>query len=162
MDTVDMCPLTKQLGGRLDYGQPLHRSRRLTLPPLDEQTLTELRQRYDDASDAETRIRYQMLLLSARGQTSTQIAAVVLRSQDTIVRVLKGFLTGGVEAVPRRTAPGRDRTITQAWESDLLLADVQSHFQALTQNPADVLRHSGSLFAPDKDKDITQPETLAA
>jgi transposase len=92
----------------------------ITLPPLDEQTLTELRQRYDDASDAETRIRYQMLLLPARSQTPTQIAAIVLRSQDTVMRVLKRFLTGGVEAVPRRTAPGRDRTITQAWESELL------------------------------------------
>ena len=92
----------------------------ITLPPLDEQTLTELRQRYDDAFDAETRIRYQMLLLEALGQTSTQIAAIVPRSQDTVVRVLKRFLTGGVEAVPRRTAPGRDRTITQAWESERL------------------------------------------
>jgi len=92
----------------------------ITLPPLEEQTLTELHHRYDDASDAETRTRYQMLLLSAKGQTSTQIAAIVLRSQDTVVRVLKRFLTGGLEAVPRRTAPGRDRTITEAWESELL------------------------------------------
>src|SRR5262249_28685904 len=45
---------------------------------------------------------------------------IVLRSQDTVVRVLKRFLAGGVEAVPRRTAPGRNRTITQAWESELL------------------------------------------
>jgi transposase len=92
----------------------------ITLPPLDEQTLTELRQHYDEASDAETRTRYQMLLLAQRGQTSTQIAAIVLRSQDTVVRVLKCFLTGGPVAVPRRTAPGRDRTITQAWENELL------------------------------------------
>jgi hypothetical protein len=78
----------------------------ITLPPLDEQTLTELRQRYDEASDAETRTRYQMLLLAQRGQISTQIAAIVLRSQDTGVRVLKRFLTGGLAAVPRRTAEG--------------------------------------------------------
>ena len=58
----------------------------ITLPPLDEQTLTELRQRYDDAFDAETRIRYQMLLLSARGQTSTQIAAIVLMINLEVVR----------------------------------------------------------------------------
>ena len=32
----------------------------------------------------------------------------------------------------------------------LLLADVESHFQALTQTPSDVLRHIGSPFAPDK------------
>jgi transposase len=61
-----------------------------------------------------------MLLLEAAGQTSTQIAQTVLRSQDTVVRVLKRFLTGGVEAVPRRTAPGRERTVTTAWEAELL------------------------------------------
>ena len=60
----------------------------ITLQPLDEQTLTDLRRRYDETSDAETRTRYQMLLLSAKGQTSTQIARLVLRSQDTVVRVL--------------------------------------------------------------------------
>jgi transposase len=91
----------------------------ITLLPLDEQTLTELRRRYHDTSDAETRTRYQMLLLSAKGQTSTQIAQVVLRSQDTVVRVLKRFLTGGLAAVPRRTSPGRERTVTVAWEVEL-------------------------------------------
>jgi len=43
----------------------------ITLPPLDEPTLAELRQHYDDASNTETRTRYQMLLLAQRGQTST-------------------------------------------------------------------------------------------
>ncbi len=92
----------------------------ITLPPLDEQSLSDLRHRYDEASDAETRTRYQMLLLSAKGQTSTQIARLVLRSQDTVVRVLKRFFTGGLDAVPRRTAPGRDRKVTAAWEAELL------------------------------------------
>ena len=92
----------------------------ITLPQLDELTLTELRRRYKETSDAETRTRYQMLLLSLRGQTSSQIAQMVLRSQDTVVRVLKRFLTGGLDAVPRRTAPGRARTVTVAWEAELL------------------------------------------
>ena len=92
----------------------------ITLPPLDEQSLSDLRHRYDEASDAETRTRYQMLLLSAKGQTSTQIARLVLRSQDTVVRVLKRFFTGGLDAVPRRTAPGRERRVTAAWEAELL------------------------------------------
>jgi hypothetical protein len=81
------------------------RKKEMTAPitprPLDEQSLIDLRRRYDETSDAETRTRYQMLLLEAQGQTSTQIETV-LRSQDTVVRVLKRFLTGGVEAVPRR------------------------------------------------------------
>src|SRR6266436_8421005 len=92
----------------------------ITLPQLDELTLTELRRRYKETTDAETRTRYQMLLLSLRGQTSSKIAQMVLRSQDTVVRVLKRFLTGGLDAVPRRTAAGRERTVTAAWEAELL------------------------------------------
>jgi transposase len=92
----------------------------ISLPPLAEPTLTELRRRYDEAVDAETRTRYQMLLLSLRGQTSSQVAQIVLRSQDTVVRVFKRFFTGGLDAVPRRTSPGRERTVTIAWEAELL------------------------------------------
>jgi len=36
---------------------------------------------------------------------------------------------------------------------DLLLKDLQAHFQALAQTPVAVLRHIGSPFAPDKDQD---------
>ena len=86
----------------------------ITLPQLEELTLTELRRRYEETPDAQTRTRYQMLLLSLRGQTSKQIAQMVLRSQDTVVRVLKRFLTGGLDAIPRRTAPGRERRGTIA------------------------------------------------
>jgi transposase len=92
----------------------------ITLPSLEKSTLAELRRCYEETTDAETRTRYQMLLLSVRGQTSGQIAQTVLRSQDTVVRVLKRFLTGGLDAVPRRTAPGRERRITVAWEAELL------------------------------------------
>jgi len=92
----------------------------LTLPLLEKPMLAELRRRYEETTDAETRTRYQMLLLSLRGQTSSQIAQTVLRSQDTVVRVLKRFLSGGLDAVPRRTAPGRERRVTTAWETELL------------------------------------------
>ena len=43
---------------------------------------------------------------------------------------------------------------------ELLIADVEIHFQALTLAPEDVLRHIGSPFAPDKV--APQPQTLAA
>jgi len=75
----------------------------ITLPSLDEPTLAELRRRYEETTDAETRTHYQML-----------------RSQDTVVRVLKRFFTGGLDAVPRRTALGRERRVTAAWEAELL------------------------------------------
>ncbi|MFL5696840.1 MAG: transposase [Ktedonobacteraceae bacterium] len=45
---------------------------------------------------------------------------------------------------------------------ELLLTDVQTHFQELTQTPAAVLRHIGSPFAPRKDQDATRPHTQAA
>ncbi len=45
---------------------------------------------------------------------------------------------------------------------ELLLADVQQHFQALAQTPAEVLRHIGSAFAPDKDQDAPLPLAQAA
>jgi transposase len=37
-----------------------------------------------------------------------------------VVRVLKRFFTGGLDAVPRRTAPSRERTVTAAWEAELV------------------------------------------
>src|SRR6266702_4678466 len=107
-------PWSRGLGKILTYKEEM--TAPITLRPLDEQSLIDLRRHYDETSDAETRTRYQMLLLSAKGQTSTQIAQTVLRSQDTVVRVLKRFITGGVEAVPRRTAPGRERTGIQVTE----------------------------------------------
>src|SRR6266568_3434809 len=42
---------------------------------------------------------------------------------------------------------------------ELLLTDVEKHFQALTRTPAEILLHIGSPFAPDKDQDA--PLSLA-
>jgi transposase len=92
----------------------------ITLPPLDAEMQAELRRRYEETDHAETRTRYQMVLLAQRGQTAPQIARLVLRSEDTVERVLKRFLAGGPDAVPRRTSPGRGRTVTAAWEAELL------------------------------------------
>src|SRR5438445_1980923 len=47
----------------------------------------------------------------------------------------------------------------QRSDFDRLLADVDTHLQALTQTPDAVLRHLGSPFAPDKEKDATQLQT---
>jgi transposase len=92
----------------------------ITLPPLDAATLSDLRRCYDDAPDPDTRSRYQMILLAQQGYTAPQIATMVLRSDDTVLRVLKRFRAGGLEAVPRRYAPGGPRTVTPAWEAELL------------------------------------------
>jgi len=45
---------------------------------------------------------------------------------------------------------------------DLLLTDLEAHFQTLARSPAEVLRHIGSPFAPDREKEAPLPLTLAA
>src|SRR5712692_3447216 len=92
----------------------------ITLPPLAAEVQAELCRRYEETGNPETRTRYQMVLLAQRGHTAPQIARLVLRSEDTVERVLKRFLAGGLDAVPRRTSPGRRRTVTAVWEAELL------------------------------------------
>jgi transposase len=92
----------------------------LALPPLDAATRAEVRRRYETAADPETQRRYQMVWLAHGGRSVAEIASIVLRSPDTVGRVLHRFLAGGLEAVPRRTAPGPARTVTPAWETELL------------------------------------------
>lgn len=64
----------------------------LTLPPLDEQLQANLRQHYEETTDAESRTRYQMIVLAQQGYRVPQIARLVLRSEDMVARVLKRFL----------------------------------------------------------------------
>jgi transposase len=49
-----------------------------------------------------------------------EIAPIVFRSRDTVERVLKRFLHGGVAAIPRRKAPGMVPTVTPEWQAELL------------------------------------------
>src|SRR6266516_2265193 len=92
----------------------------ITLPRLDTATLAELSQRYEDTPNVESRTRYQMILLAQQEYKVPQTARMVLRSQDTVARVLKRFVAGGLDAVPRRSPPGRERRVTAAWEAELL------------------------------------------
>jgi transposase len=92
----------------------------ITLPRLDAATLDELRQRYEETPNGESRTRSQMILLAQQGYKVPQIARIVLRSEDTVARVLKRFLADGPDAVPRHTPPGRERKVTAAWEAELL------------------------------------------
>src|SRR5688500_14558026 len=93
---------------------------RLTLPPLDDATHTDLRARYDATDDADLRLRYQIILLSHQGRSVAEIAAIVFRSRDTVERTLRRFRDGGIAALPRRFAPGSPPTITPAWTAELL------------------------------------------
>ena len=92
----------------------------ITLPQLEMATLAELRKRYEETPNVESGTRYQMILLAQQNYKVPQIARIVLRSADTVARVLNRFLAGGLDAVPRRTPPGRERRVTAAWEAELL------------------------------------------
>jgi transposase len=93
----------------------------ITIAPLEPVVLADLRRHYEEASTAETRTRYHMVLLAQQGLRVPQIARLVVRSEDTVARVLKRFLTQGLEAVPRKsTTPRRERIVTTAWEVELL------------------------------------------
>ena len=69
--------------------------------------------RNEQAADAGTRTRSQMIVLAQLGHTAPH-CAMVWRSEDTVACVLKRFLSGGLDAVPRRTSPGLGRTLTSA------------------------------------------------
>jgi transposase len=96
--------------------------------PLDPAERAELEHRYLTTRDAETRTRYQIVLLNAQGHTPPQIATLVRRSPDTIRRVLKRYLAGGAEAVPHRPHLGQPPHYPPAWQAELVrVADLDPH-----------------------------------
>jgi transposase len=74
---------------------------------------------YETARDAETRTRYQIVLLAADGHRAPQIAPLVRRSRDTVRRVLQRYRAGGAGEVPQRPRPGRPPAVPAAWEAEL-------------------------------------------
>jgi transposase len=100
----------------------------LTLPPLSDPQVTELQQVYNMTPHAKLRLRSHIVLLAQQGRSVAEIAAIVLRSRDTVERVLKRFLQGGIAALPPRTAPGRTPTVTPEWQAELLrVIDLDPH-----------------------------------
>jgi transposase len=96
-----------------------------TVPPTVEAAV---RERYESAADAETRTRYQMVLLAQQGLSATAIAPLVVRSHDTVSRVLRHYRDGGLDAVPHRPRPGRAPTITPVWQAELVrVIDLDPH-----------------------------------
>lgn len=87
--------------------------KRTLLPALSIEERSELLARYNRAPDPETRTRYQMLLFGTDyGLTTHQVAPLVQRSHDAVLDVYRRYLAGGLDAVPRRKAPGRQPTVT--------------------------------------------------
>lgn len=86
---------------------------------LNEEQRADVERRYGAARDAETRTRYQMILMAADGKPAPQIGWLVRRSEDTVRRVLGRFLHHGLDAVPRRPPPGRPMGVPTSWEVEL-------------------------------------------
>ena len=78
-----------------------------------------VRAAFEAARDAETRLRYQMVLLAGDGLTAPHIAPLVRRSEATVQRVLHRYRDGGVVAVPRRVPAGSPPAVPPAWEAEL-------------------------------------------
>ena len=78
-----------------------------------------MRAAFEAARDAETRLRYQMVLLAGDGFTAPHIAPLVRRSEATVQRVLHRYRDGGVAAVPRRAPAGSPPAVPPAWEAEL-------------------------------------------
>jgi Winged helix-turn helix len=61
-----------------------------------------------------------MSVLAQQDHRVTQIACVLLRREDTVARVLKRLVAGGLDAIAPRTSPGRQRSVAAAWEAELV------------------------------------------
>jgi|GraSoiStandDraft_57_1057295.scaffolds.fasta_scaffold71628_2 transposase len=86
---------------------------------LDEAARAELARRFAATADAETRTRYQMVLLAAAGRAVAEIAPIVRRSPDTVQRVLRRYRAEGPGGVPRRPSPGQPPRAPVAWRAEL-------------------------------------------
>ena len=86
---------------------------------LDEAARTELEGCYEAARDAESRTRYQMLLLLAGGRTAAEVGALVRRSPATVRRVVQRYRAGGPDGVPPRPRPGQPPHYPPAWVAAL-------------------------------------------
>jgi len=66
---------------------------------LTDDARAEVAQCFETTRDAETRLRYQMVLLAADGRTAPQIAPVVRRSAATVERVVHRYREEGAAGV---------------------------------------------------------------
>jgi transposase len=93
----------------------------MTLTPLSTQAHDALLAEYNHAADPESRTRFQLILLRVeRDLSPRQIAPLVHRSHDTVLRVLQRYQAGDLVAVPRKKGPGPKPKVTAAWEEELL------------------------------------------
>jgi len=86
---------------------------------LTDTARAELVARFNAPRDADTRLRYQMVLLAADGRTAPQIAPLVQRSAVAVWRVLTRYRAAGPPGVLPRRRPGRPRAAPPAGAAEL-------------------------------------------
>jgi transposase len=86
---------------------------------LTEDARTEVVGRFNATRDAETRLRYQMVLLASDGRTAPEIAPLVQRHPATVWRVLTRYRAGGVAGLAPRPRPGRPVVAPPSWDAEL-------------------------------------------
>jgi transposase len=90
------------------------------MAPLPPAQLAAVEAAFNATADAETRLRYRMVLLAHPGKTAPEIGRLRLRRPQTVTRVLHRFEAGGVAAVPYRVPPGAPPRVTAAWRAELV------------------------------------------
>jgi transposase len=131
-----------------------------TFTPLTPKAHAALLAAYNHATDPESRTRYQMLLLRVeRDLSPRQIAPLVHRSHDTVLRVLQRYQTGGLPAVPRKKGPGPKPRITPAWEEELLRV-VEGDPRDYGVNPANWTTQLLADYLAAKTAIAVDPETV--
>ena len=75
--------------------------------------------RFNATRDAETRLRYQMVLLAGDGRTAPEIAPLVQRHPATVWRVLTRYRAGGLGGLAPRPRPGRPVVAPPSWDAEL-------------------------------------------
>ena len=86
---------------------------------LSDAARAELIARFNATRDAETRLRYQMVLLAGAGRSAPQVAPLVQRHPATVWQVLRRYVDGGAAGVAPRPRPGRPVAAPPAWGAEL-------------------------------------------
>jgi transposase len=95
--------------------------KRIQVPSLTKEQLTELEELYQKTNKPRYRTRAQMVLLSGeKGLKAEEIAQIVRESHITVLRWLKRYLAEGVEGLQDAPRPGRSSTVTEAYRKQLL------------------------------------------
>src|SRR5512147_2948376 len=95
--------------------------KRIQIPPLNQEQLSELEELYQKTDKPRYRTRAQMVLLSSeQGLKAEEIAQIVRESDITVLRWLKRYLAEGIEGLKDAPRPGRSVVVTEEYRKQLL------------------------------------------